>query len=108
MLLIWSKMKKTTQSTQVLKEVILPLAASSRSGERRLIAFERECKLLERINHPRIARLEEHFIEDTRAYMVLEYVRGASIDKLVRTNGPLPEEQVVDLANAARHPGASA
>ncbi|MDQ5967304.1 MAG: Serine/threonine protein kinase [Cyanobacteriota bacterium erpe_2018_sw_39hr_WHONDRS-SW48-000098_B_bin.30] len=83
---------------KVLKEVILPLAASSRSGERAMIAFERECKLLERIDHPRIARLEEHFIEDTRAYMVLEYVRGASIDKLVRTNGPLPEEQVVELA----------
>lgn len=83
---------------KVLKEVILPLAASSRSGERAMLAFERECKLLERINHPQIARLEEHFIEDTRAYMLLEYVDGASIDKLVRNNGPMAQEQVIKLA----------
>jgi len=43
-------------------------------------------------------RMRELFIEDHRVYLVLEHVDGISLRKLVKENGPLPEEQVIRLA----------
>jgi serine/threonine-protein kinase len=54
--------------------------------------------MLSRLNHPQIAKFIDLFVEDHRAYVVMELVEGQSLKELVASEGPLPEKAVVDLA----------
>jgi len=49
--------------------------------------FAREAKFLLRLEHPQIARVLEHFQEDNRSYLVLEYIPGQDLRQLVKQNG---------------------
>jgi serine/threonine protein kinase len=63
--------------------------------------FEREARVLATLSHPGIPGLFDHFIENGRHYLVMEYVAGSDLqgmlDKL-GAGGRLPEAQVVRWA----------
>lgn len=48
--------------------------------------LKRECLFLKIINHPNLVKAHEFFIENQRAYMVLEYIDGKSIDEIIYKN----------------------
>jgi tRNA A-37 threonylcarbamoyl transferase component Bud32 len=79
----------------VLKEAVVPATADDASRNKAKVMFEREARLLLRLEHPRIARVSDHFIEGGRDYLVLEYIRGQSLRQLVSQAGPQSEEQVL-------------
>src|SRR5262249_46009135 len=59
--------------------------------------IQRQAELLKRIEHPQIVKLVDLFVEDQRAYLVLEHIPGESLRELVDREGPLPEEAVISL-----------
>ncbi len=66
-----------------------------------LRAFEREAHLLAQLAHPAIPMVYDYFSAGDRAYLVLEYIRGHTLDQLVKnTPGFLPVEKVVRWAIA--------
>ncbi len=66
-----------------------------------LRAFEREAHLLAQLAHPAIPAVYDYFSAGDRAYLVLEYIRGHTLDQLVRsTPGFLPVDKVVRWAIA--------
>jgi len=62
--------------------------------------FHREAKAAARLNHPNIVTI--HLVgemeEDHTPYMVMEYVEGASLEKVCATQGALPVARVLTLA----------
>ncbi len=75
--------------------------ANPRLRDHVLRAFEREAHLLAQLTHPAIPTVFDYFSRGDRAYLVLEYVPGATLDYLVRkSEGFLPTEQVVRWAIA--------
>ncbi len=82
----------------VLKEAVVPVTADDTAKEKAKEMFEREARLLLRLEHPRIARVSDHFVEGGRDYLVLEYIRGQSLRQLVAMNGPQSPEQVLHWA----------
>jgi serine/threonine-protein kinase len=58
--------------------------------------FEREAQLLARLEHPSIARLIDAGIEDARAWIAVEYVRGQRIDEYCAARD-LPPRDIVRL-----------
>ncbi|MBX9686698.1 MAG: serine/threonine protein kinase [Candidatus Obscuribacterales bacterium] len=78
----------------VLKEFILPVYVDINVRKMALEQFENEARILRRLDHPQIVKLHDYFVEDHRAYLVLEHIDGASLRKLVESQGPLPETQV--------------
>jgi hypothetical protein len=83
----------------VLKEFILSTAENGTVLLESAAEFEAEATLLSQLKHPGIVELQEFFAEDGRAYVVLEYVEGQSLRKLVKENGPLPEADAVRIAD---------
>lgn len=59
--------------------------------------FRREAKVLARLNHPNIATLYNLIDTDEGQCMVMEFVEGEALDKIVRRYGALPVEQAVQL-----------
>lgn len=87
-----------SQQEVVLKEFILPVYVDVNVRRTALEQFENEAKILRQLDNPQIVKLVDFFVEDHRAYLVLEYIRGASLREIVRTQGSLPENQVKALA----------
>lgn len=82
----------------VLKEFVLPAEASLRVSKKAFEAIEKESELLSKISHPRIVSMLDLFVDDQRAYMVLEHVPGKNLRKRVQESGTIGEVEVLDLA----------
>jgi tRNA A-37 threonylcarbamoyl transferase component Bud32 len=82
----------------IVKEFLLPLfveAAEHRARER----FERAAKLLQSLEHPKIVKLQEYFIEGHRAFLVLDYIDGQNLKQVVTVKGKQTEEAVLNFAS---------
>lgn len=82
----------------VLKEFILPVYVDVNVRRAALEQFENEARLLRQIDHPRIVKLIDFFVEDHRTYLVLEHIKGGSLRELVKSKGKLDQAQVRSLA----------
>jgi serine/threonine protein kinase len=60
--------------------------------------FKREAQLLDKLSHPNLPRVIDHFIIPGQGqYLVMDFVDGEDLDELLRrTGGPLPETQALD------------
>lgn len=82
----------------VLKELVIPPNSSEQARDKAYEMFNREAQLLIKLNHNRIARVLDHFQENERNYLLLEYVRGQDLRQLVNQNGPQSEADVLKWA----------
>jgi outer membrane protein assembly factor BamB/tRNA A-37 threonylcarbamoyl transferase component Bud32 len=61
--------------------------------------FEREANLLVTLSHPSINRINDYFSIDQRAYLVLDYVYGKDLERILdRVTDFIPENQVIKWA----------
>jgi serine/threonine protein kinase len=64
-----------------------------------LECFKREAELLARLEHPNLVRVSDLFQEGERHYMVMEYVQGQTLEKMLEGRSkPFPEDQVLTWA----------
>ncbi|MFN8549848.1 MAG: serine/threonine-protein kinase [Candidatus Obscuribacterales bacterium] len=84
--------------TVVLKETIIPVFGDESLRRKSLQSVERESRLLQSLNSEGIVKLLDHFVEDHRAYLVLEHIDGSSLRDSVQNHGPINFEQAHDLA----------
>jgi tetratricopeptide (TPR) repeat protein len=63
-------------------------------------AFEREAHLLADLLHPNLPRIYEHFTENDRSYLVMDFIEGQTVEEHLEQvgGGPLPIEQVIKWA----------
>jgi predicted Ser/Thr protein kinase len=59
--------------------------------------FRAEATTLAKLNHPEIATIYELFRSDTELLMVMEFVRGETLDKLSDRSGALPPDRAAAL-----------
>ncbi|MDQ3806451.1 MAG: serine/threonine protein kinase, partial [Acidobacteriota bacterium] len=59
--------------------------------------FRSEAVTLAKLNHPNIATLYSFMRQGENFFMVLEFVRGATLDQVIQQRGALPVEQAVPL-----------
>ncbi len=61
--------------------------------------FTREATVLARLSHPGIPTLIDHFAENARHYLVMEFVAGGDLDKFIQqSGGKLAEDRVLRWA----------
>src|SRR5881227_3569844 len=63
-------------------------------------SFEREATLLAKLLHPNLPRIHDHFTENDRSYLVMDFIDGETLEEYLekRRHDPLPVEQVLDWA----------
>jgi serine/threonine-protein kinase len=59
--------------------------------------FLREARALARFNHPNIVDVYSIFEENATAYMVMEFVRGSTLTRLIEARGALPEGEALSV-----------
>ncbi len=63
--------------------------------------FRTEAVALARLNHTHIATLYSFLPHENQYFMVMEFVRGESLAKLIERSGALPWQQAVGLVSQA-------
>lgn len=81
----------------VLKEFLLPVFPDSRVRKAAAVKFQEEADLLGKLSHPQVVKFYTLFLEDHRAYLVLEKLEGKTLKDHVDTNGPVPPSVAIDL-----------
>jgi len=61
---------------------------------RALARFHQEAELLQRLNHPNIAKLIRLFPAYHTYFLVMELLEGADVQRVMDFRGPLPEDEV--------------
>ena len=97
---IYRGLDKFTEQPVVLKEFVLPTNAGADVRNNSFASIKNEASFLSSLNHPGIVKLQDHFVEDHRAYLVLEFIEGNTLRNLVKANGPLSEELVVKICRS--------
>jgi len=60
-----------------------------------IAAFEREARVIARLQHPNIVAVYDAGTHEGRRYIVMEYVHGYSLRQLLETQGRLPEVEAI-------------
>ena len=81
-----------------MKEFVLPVDAGHEVRDRSFANVKNEALMLASLEHPGVVRLYDHFVEDHRAYLVLEFVDGKNLRTLVKENGALSPDLVKDYS----------
>ena len=62
--------------------------------------FEHEARLLASLQHPALPRVTDHFAEDDRDFLVMQFIAGADLARIIyQQPGPFPRQQVVAWAD---------
>jgi tRNA A-37 threonylcarbamoyl transferase component Bud32 len=80
----------------VLKEFLLPVYPDASVRKAAALRFQDEATLLARLDHPKIVKFKELFLEDHRAYLVLEKLSGENLRDQVNARGPISIEEAGD------------
>lgn len=91
----------------VVKEAVIPEDATESVRDKAREMFDREAKLLMKLNHPNIVKVLDHFVDTGRNYMMLEYVNGQDLRQFIKQNGAQKEHVVLEwaitIANILKH-----
>lgn len=82
----------------VLKEFVLPVYTNKSIRKHSLERFENEARIMGVLDHPKIVKLRDYFLEDHRAYLVLEHIDGVNLRKHIQKAGRLSESEIISLA----------
>jgi serine/threonine protein kinase len=82
----------------VLKQLVI-LDATPEEHEEAVRFFRREVDILRRLNHPGIVKLLDfHVTADSKCFLVMDYVPGNNLEKMLKEVGPLTSEAVIEIA----------
>jgi serine/threonine protein kinase len=90
---VYKSTNPTTDKPVAIK--ILPKALASETEFRQ--RFTCEAQVVSQLEHPNIIRIFDSGEEEGQYYMVMEYLTGQDLDRLIKNNGKLPFSQVLPL-----------
>ena len=80
-----------------IKEMSDAALPSPEEREYAVQTFQREAQLLRTLNHPNLPRVTDFFAQGGKQYLVMEFVPGQTLDKMLSTHGgPYTEVEAVD------------
>jgi serine/threonine protein kinase len=86
------------QQLVVVKEIAIVTEDADMTAKKTFEQFQRECSHLLSLRHPKLSRLLDHFVENGRSYLILEFVPGMDLREHVKRVGACSEQTVLDWA----------
>jgi tRNA A-37 threonylcarbamoyl transferase component Bud32 len=90
--------KNSSGEQIIVKEAVIPKNSPDALKAKAIELFNREALLLSKLDHPHIAKVFDHFVENEHHYEILEYIDGLDLRRFVKERGPQPEDFVLNWA----------
>ncbi|RLC83322.1 MAG: hypothetical protein DRJ03_17520 [Chloroflexi bacterium] len=81
-----------------LKEMVPQAGLDSQTLTQLRRQFQQEAQIMARLTHPHLVRVGDFFQERGNAYLVMDFVEGEDLSQLIKREGALSEEQVLEWA----------
>ncbi len=78
----------------VLKQFVLPVRGGYEIRQRTLENIQREAKLLQTLDNPRIVKFKDLFVEGSLAFLVLAKIDGHSLRQVISETGPMKADNL--------------
>ncbi|HEU5103865.1 MAG TPA: protein kinase [Roseiflexaceae bacterium] len=89
--------RRLSTITWAVKEMSQSAISSPQERQQARDAFRHEAEMLAALNHPNLPRVTDHFEQDGKAYLVMEYVPGETLlSFLMREGLPQPQARVFE------------
>lgn len=82
----------------VIKEAVVPEDSAASMRDKANEMFQREAKLLMKLDHNGVVKVLDSFVENGRNYMMLDYINGQDLRQFIQQNGPQKDYLVIDWA----------
>ena len=90
---------KDRVGTQIIvKEAVIPKNANEELKAKAIELFNREAHFLSKLDHPHIAKVLDHFVENEHHYEIIEYIDGLDLRRFVKERGAQPDDFVLNWA----------
>lgn len=93
---VYLAMDKRLNKQWAVKEI--RKKGTGRSDEIIVNSLLAEANLMKRLDHPALPRIVDIIDNGITIYVVMDYIEGESLDKILEANGPQPEEKVIGWA----------
>jgi eukaryotic-like serine/threonine-protein kinase len=80
-----------------IKEIVPPSGLTPVERQEMRERTLREARAIARLSHPNVVRIFDVLSSDGDPWIVMEYVRGRSLQEVLATDGPLPVARVADI-----------
>jgi serine/threonine protein kinase len=90
---VWEALRQATGEMTALKVIRVDLATDEVFGR-----FAREIELMEKLDHPNIARIYDSRIDKTLAYYSMELMPGGTLEEFVQSKKPSPAALIYLIA----------
>ncbi|HEY6492377.1 MAG TPA: protein kinase [Trebonia sp.] len=94
---VWQGRDELLDRDVALKEILFPPDLSAAERDELQQRQLREARSAARLSHPAVATVFDVIDELGRPWIVMEFVRGRSLDRVLRERGPLPPEFVTRI-----------
>ncbi|WP_231618856.1 serine/threonine-protein kinase [Nonomuraea sp. SBT364] len=95
---VWRAEDELLQQEVAVKEIRLPPGLSEADRAELTDRTLREARAAARLrSHPSIVTVHDVVVDDGRPWIVMEFVRGRSLEQVVRDRGPLPPGRVAAI-----------
>ncbi len=74
------------------------ILAREKNGNAAVNSLLTEAEIMKRLDHPALPRIVDIIEEPEKIFLVMDYIRGESLDRVLLRQGTLPEETVLDWA----------
>ncbi len=88
--------KRNSKERVVVKESAIPSGTDPIMFSKAEEMLRKEANLLIELSHPQIVKVLDFFIEQSKAYLILEFVPGENLRQIVYRTGPIAQETVLD------------
>ncbi|MCE1245926.1 MAG: hypothetical protein LWY06_04725 [Firmicutes bacterium] len=87
-----------TDKRVIIKEVIIP-KMDDEEYNARVAGFTETMEFITHIEHPNLAKVIDHFVESKRAYAVIKFIDGITVEQFVGVIEKLEETQVARIGD---------
>jgi tRNA A-37 threonylcarbamoyl transferase component Bud32 len=95
---VWRAMDELLRQEVAIKEVRLPSGLDEAARAEMTDRTLREARAAATLrSHPSIVTVHDVVLDDGRPWIVMELVRGRSLDRVLRDEGPLPAPRVAEI-----------
>jgi serine/threonine-protein kinase len=90
---------RTSGGKECVVKQMISKAANPKEHHEAIRLFEREAAILRSLNHPGIVRFfDNHVTEDSKYFLVMEYVKGQDLASILKTSGSFDSESTIEIA----------
>lgn len=96
MSVVYLAMDKRLNKQWAVKEILKK--SNGQNDEIVVNSLLAEANMIKRLDHPALPRIVDIIDNGASLYVVMDYIEGESIDKIIKAEGPQPEEMVIEWA----------